>query len=276
MFLYKQWEEFCSCLEGNGIHSITARDALQTKGIAHFLILKHDVETNPKKALKMARIEHRHKQQGSYYVQAYLLDAPDNIRILKQIGELGHEVSYHHDVMDSNKGDITNAEREFECNKKRFEAHGFSIATVCQHGNPIIDRIGYHSNRDFFRNAEVATKYAHITEIMVHFRARIQADCLYISDAGYRWNIISNPESNDVENCMENDVTLESLREIVELGMRQSLIVSTHPHRWHNNLITMKIQTLMFHLLKSCARKIVRFSAIKRILVKHYAFAKKI
>ena len=37
-----------------------------------------------------------------------------NINILRKIQELGHEVSYHHDVMDSNIGNITEADQNLK------------------------------------------------------------------------------------------------------------------------------------------------------------------
>ena len=38
--------------------------------------------------------------------------------------EMGHEISYHYDVMDSCKGDLEAAIAEFEKNRKRFEEKG--------------------------------------------------------------------------------------------------------------------------------------------------------
>ena len=151
----------------------------------NFLILKHDVETNPQKALALAKIENRYGHCGVYYVQAYLLKDSNNVEILKKISELGHEVSYHHDVMDSNSGDLAKAMDEFESNRCIFEKYGFSINTVCQHGNPVVERNGYTSNRDFFRNETVRKKYGEIAEIMVNYREKVNADFKYISDAGY-------------------------------------------------------------------------------------------
>ena len=185
MFVYKNWNGFCKKLNEEGFNSICAKTLLEEETQQPFIILKHDVETNPSKALKLAKIENKYSHRGTYYVQAYLLKNEKNIKILKEIEKLGHEVSYHHDVMDSNKGDISKAQVEFQSNLDLFESNGFYIKTVCQHGNPIIERKGYFSNRDFFRNEAMRKKYEKISEIMVNFKSQAKINYKYISDAGY-------------------------------------------------------------------------------------------
>ena len=98
--------------------------------------------------------------------------------------DMGHEVTYHHDVMDSCKGDLEKAILEFESNRQKFEDNGFPVVTVCQHGNPIIERVGYHSNRDFFRSEQVRMRYPNIADIMVDYPKKYSTQYLYFSDAG--------------------------------------------------------------------------------------------
>ncbi|MGB3260091.1 hypothetical protein, partial [Paenisporosarcina sp.] len=217
MFIYKQWDDFCRKLHDSGISSVTANSVLKSNQERPFLILKHDVETNPLRALKLAQIESKYSHKGSYYVQAYLLSNKKNIDILKKIQDLGHEVSYHHDVMDSNKGDLEKARQEFEKYLDIFENHGFSIKTVCQHGNPVIEREGYSSNRDFFRDTFTAHTYKHISEIMVNFKARLNIDYKYISDAGYGWKIIFDPENNDIVKSDDKDISLRDLGRVIDV-----------------------------------------------------------
>ena len=50
-----------------------------------YIVLKHDVETNVSRALQLAKIEHKYGHNGSYYVQAYLMDDKKNIAMLKQM-----------------------------------------------------------------------------------------------------------------------------------------------------------------------------------------------
>lgn len=96
IFVYKVWEKFCSQLDKEGLHSIPA--CAVTAGKPSYLVLKHDVETNVPRAYKMASIEYTYGHCGSYYVQAYLLDDPKNVELLKDMQKMGHEISYHYDV----------------------------------------------------------------------------------------------------------------------------------------------------------------------------------
>ena len=122
IFVFKAWEKFCSQLDKEGLHSIPA--CAVTAGKRSYLVLKHDVETNVPCAYKMASIEHTYGHCGSYYVQAYLLDDPKNVELLTDMQKMGHEISYHYDVMDSSKGDMEKALAEFIKNKELFEKTG--------------------------------------------------------------------------------------------------------------------------------------------------------
>lgn len=277
IFFYKQWDDFCRKLRDNGFVSVSAATILKAKPDKPFLILKHDVETNPSKALRLAQIESNYSHKGSYYVQAYLLNSSKNIDILKQIQELGHEVSYHHDVMDSNKGDINKAAEEFQSNIELFESNGFYVQTVCQHGNPIIDRNGYSSNRDFFRNAKVTQLYEHISEIMVNFKSRIDKNYKYISDAGYRWKIIFDPENNDVIKSEDKDIVLGNLDGVLDvIKSENSVIVSTHPHRWSSNIVIAQAKDIVFKSIKYSTKCMLKIPFMKKMMGKFYYLAKKI
>lgn len=277
IFVYKQWDDFCRKLKDNGFVSVSAATILRAKPDKPFLILKHDVETNPLKALRLARIENNYSHKGSYYVQAYLLSSSKNIDILKQIQELGHEVSYHHDVMDSNKGDINKAAEEFQRNIELFENNGFPVQTVCQHGNPVIDRDGYSSNRDFFRNAKMVQLYEQISELMVNFKSRINKNYKYISDAGYGWKIIFDPENNDVIKSEDKDIALGNLEGVMDvIRSENSVIVSTHSHRWNSNVVSAQAKEIVFKFSKTTAKCMLKIPFMKKLMGRFYYLAKKI
>lgn len=200
IFTYKKWDSFCAKLQRAGVQSIPACQVTQDSG--HYLVLKHDVETNVPSAFQMAQIEEKYGHRGSYYVQAYLLDNSDNVRLLQQMRAMGHEISYHYDVMDSCKGDLEKAIAEFENNRKKFEENGFPLITVCQHGNPVVERVGYTSNRDFFRSARVQELYPQMADIMVDYPQKYQTRYGYFSDAGRIFKQIYDPINNDVVTAM--------------------------------------------------------------------------
>lgn len=275
MLTYQNWDKFCSKILNSKIKTLTAAEAVNhSKLKSKYLIIKHDVETNVAKALKLALIEKKYNINATYYVQSYLLDNKKNIEILREIYKLGHEVTYHYDVLDSNDGDFNLADKEFRINLKKFKKYGFKISTVCPHGNPIKIRNGWNSNKDFFRNKIINKKYSNIHDIVVNPERFSFKKILYISDAGFGWKKIIDVSRND--KVKFNDVSIK-LNDIFELiDENKTMIISTHPHRWVNSKILFLLNRNIFLLLRVIARTISKFRILKILIDKYYYLAKKI
>ena len=270
MFVYSHWERICKELS-NTQNCILANQILDQDQNTKWVVVKHDVETNVAKALKLAKIESKYNIKATYYVQSYLLK--DNKADLKEISSLGHEVSYHYDVLDSNNGNYINATSEFQKTLQDFKELGFVVSTVCPHGNPIINRDGWSSNKDFFRNTDISKKFPEILDIVVHLPSKLEKNYIYISDAAYSWKIISNVEDNDIENKGDEEITdfFKVLSENTEC-----LIISTHPHRWQSSIVFVVFKTLFFKIIRFIARLLAKLPFIKNILSRYYYLAKKI
>ncbi len=280
IFTYKLWEEFCESLHREGQHSIPACRLMTERPAAAYLVLKHDVETNVAHALRMAEIEHQWGHCGSYYVQAYLLDKPENIHMLQQMQAMGHEISYHYDVMDSTGGDISAAMAEFEKNVALFEANGFHLVTLCQHGNPVVERKGYHSNRDFFRDPAVKKAFPEMADIMVDFKAYALGgtDYLYFSDAGRRFKLIYDPITNDITPSDDKNIPFDSLDDLLSYVKAQgaNAIISTHPHRWVKSKAKYAVKTAVFKVIRAVAKVMMKIPFMKKFMSRYYYLAKKI
>lgn len=274
IFVYKKWDDFCKKLHNSGVHSISAKEVRADS--QKYLVLKHDVETDVARALALASIEQKYGHRGSYYVQAYLLDSPENVQLLKKMQAMGHEISYHYDVMDSCKGDIEKAIVEFDSNKKKFENSGFALETLCQHGNPIVERVGYTSNRDFFRSTKVQALYPELCDIMVNFKSMRGTDYTYYSDAGRRFKMIFDPLTNDIVNSDDQNVSYPDLDAVFSSFREQNVIISTHPHRWTESAVIYVVKTAVFKVIKAIAKILVKLPFMKKIMSKYYYLAKKI
>ena len=277
IFTYKRWRKFCLELKNNGRSSIPACEV--NNNVKSFFVLKHDVETNVKKAFNIARIEMEYGHRGSYYVQANLLNDVKNVKMLQQMQEMGHEISYHHDVLDSNKGDLDKAIIEYEKNVAAFENYGFKVETVCQHGNPVIERKGYNSNRDFFRSEKVQALYPEVSDIMVDFQMKkCQGGYKYFSDAGRKFKWIYDPINNDIVNSDDKNVAYKDANELLTavLELDDSSIVSIHPHRWTRCAISFIFKTAMFKIIRFTAKLLIKIPFMKKFFSKYYHLAKKI
>lgn len=280
IFTYSVWEQFCKELSNKNIKSITAESLMDQKPLGNYLVLKHDVETNVASAYNMAKIEHKYGHKASYYVQAYLMENSDNIIMLKKMQDLGHEISYHYDVMDSNKGNIKEAIAEFNEKRKLFENNGFRLETVCQHGNPVVERIGYTSNRDFFRNEKVKSCYPDIADIMVDFKEKAfgSTDYLYFSDAGRRFKLIFDPINNDIIPSDDKNIPFDNLQSLLNYVLTEdkNCIISTHPHRWVKSKVLYIIKNIIFKIIRFVAKITSKIPFFKKIMSRYYYLAKKI
>ena len=273
IFVYSAWDSFCAELKDKGIVSIPAREV--TAEMDSFLVLKHDIENTMPKAYKLAEIEHKYGHRGTYYAHAYLLDDLKNVELLQKMQEMGHEISYHYDVMDSNHGDLDGAIKEFEENRQRFEKLGFPIITVCQHGNPVVERVGYTSNRDFFRSSRVQALYPHVADIMVDYKEKYHTDYTYFSDAGRKFKLIYDPINNDIVNSDEKNIPYEDLDALL-VALPPKAIISTHPHRWTDSAASYIVKEKTFKIIKGTAKLAMKVPGIKKIMSRYYYLAKKI
>jgi len=278
MFIYKKWEKFCSELNGLGIGSYTALEALSISSEnRNIVIIKHDVETSVQKALTIAQIEHKFNIKTTYYVQSYLLNSSNNVTMLKEIKDLGHEVTYHYDVLDSNKGDWKLAISEFNSTLLKFTENGFEVKTVCPHGNPVMEREGWNSNKDFFRSKEVRGIFPGISDIVINPEKFGTKNMSYVSDAGYGWKIIADISNNDKKSLVK-DEKIENLDELIKLISKneKSFIISAHPHRWRKYGIVVNFIKISFFLLRFIVKNLTKIPFFNKFISKFYYLAKKI
>ena len=272
-FTYKQLHKICKAAVETK-KTILANQIIENNTVnGDWIVFKHDVETNVKRALKMAKIEAMYGIKATYYVQGYLLK--NNVSTLKEIQNLGHEVTYHYDVLDANSGDYIKARTEFLNYLNNFESHGFKIQTICPHGNPLMIRKGWNSNKDFFRNESISKEFNEILDIVVSLPNLIVSDYEYISDAGFKFQIIANIKDNDISNS--GDIPIKSLEDFVSiLKSNNKLIFSTHPHRWRSSALIGAINKLKFKFIRSFALLVSKNKKIKKFLSNFYYLAKKI
>lgn len=277
MFYYRNWEMFCETLKQSGFRLCTAEASLHVPVNERFVVLKHDVETRVANAHRLAEIEHRHGICGSYYVQAYLLKDPENVRLLQEMQSWGHEISYHYDVLDAHAGDYDAALKDFNKYLKLFNDCGFHFNTICQHGNPVKNRVGYTSNRDFFRNQDIRGQFPELVDMVVDYSRHITHKYKYISDVSYRWNIITLPETNDLHPEVDN-VKIGGFTKLTNLVQTsdECFIISTHPHRWKESAMAIYTKIVMFRVIRAIVMTIKNVPGINTLLNKFYFLAKKI
>lgn len=99
-FTFGGYEELINLLDVNG-YKIT--DYYNWKENDKCVILRHDVDNDLKKALKMAEFEARHSVKSTYFVlltsNFYNMHSQRNREIVNEIRDMGHIVGLHFDEM---------------------------------------------------------------------------------------------------------------------------------------------------------------------------------
>lgn len=272
MFTYKEWDKICQNIRDYKGKCLRIEDIVGKKNRTNNICIKHDVETNPSRALKMAVIEHKYGIKATYYIQEYLIN-DKNAQIFRKIKEMGHEIAYHYDVLDSENGNINKADEKFQAAIKKFKKYGFIIKTICPHGNPYKKRDGWNSNKDFMKNQYIKSKYKDMYDVVVDLAKEYKGEYIYISDAGYGWKIITEISENDKIKSIDISINMEHY---LNEHNNKLLIISSHPHRWRKYYISSQTKKIIFMIAKWMTIKLKRIRYFDKMFTKYYYLAKKI
>ena len=137
-FTHAKYEELCSAIVQSSYAAMSVKDylslSLSLQPRKKVVILRHDVDRKPEKALKMAEIERELDMQATYYFRT--TKGVFKAEIMQAIEKLGHEVGYHYEVLDKAKGNYGKAIEIFEAELKEFRKV-CDVKTICMHGNPL-------------------------------------------------------------------------------------------------------------------------------------------
>lgn len=277
MITFAKYRWFLASLAEQSVQSLPIKSLLTRPPQTGDLYLKHDVETRPKLAARMARIETELGHIATYYFQGDLLETANGKTIAREIAELGHEVAYHFDVLDANDGNWNAAQAEFDRYCAKFAEIDCRVQTICPHGNPTKARDGWKSNKDFFRAAETRAAYPAILDIVVDFPA-IFPTGRYVSDAGRKLRLIEDIAGNDTSNtaAMGDGVPLSWEDLPARIGNTDGLVLSLHPHRFATSAVSLYLQKYGFKFLKSAYLAVRRIPFVSKLASRFYYLARRL
>lgn len=191
--------------------------------LSKVLILRHDVDRLPGNSLILAQIEAFHSIKSSYFFRTI----PDvfNERIINHISDLGHEIGYHYETMDSCRGDVDKAYDEFCRNLELFRKI-IPVVTACMHGSPL----SKFDNRDIWKKYD----YRSLGIIGEPYFDIDYSKVFYLTDTGRQWN-------NHLSNVRDRvnrpiDIPIKSTTHLISLieqgKLPDKIMINIHPHRW--------------------------------------------
>ncbi len=189
------------------------------------IVLRHDVDKKPTKALRMARIEAEFGIKSTYYFRKSTFD----LHIIKEIVALGHEVGYHYEELALCKGNVEQAIELFIHNITFFRQY-VSINTIAMHGSPLskFDNRNLWKKNFSYRDFDI--------EAEPYFDFIGKNNHVYFTDTGRSWNSISS--IRDVSQSLYNS-RLSTIYSTIDLinyinsEPEKSIMISVHPQRWN-------------------------------------------
>lgn len=228
-----------SILDG-GYHMITYAEYATGKfDNKKYVILRHDVDARPQRALSIAELEHKYGIRGSYYIR----NRPAVYRkpIIQRIAALGHEIGYHYEDLSVNKGNYSAAYCSFKIFLNELRTI-YPVTTICMHGSPL----SRYDNRALwnifdYRKLGIQAELYRDTNFGRHW---------YLTDTGRGWN--SRFSVRDKVNT-PYDIHVEDTMDLIRLFKEQNLppkiMMNIHPQRWADDakgwlreMITQKIK----------------------------------
>ena len=226
-FTFAKYKELCETIVESEYTTLTFNHYFSLKNIPEkFVILRHDIDRRPERALKMAKVEKDLRITSTYYFR--MKEEVFKPEMIKEIANMGHEIGYHYEVMDKAEGDLEKAIKIFDDELKEFRKI-CDVKTICMHGNPLSkwvnkDIWGKYNFKDFgiFGEPYLSIDYKKV---------------LYLTDTGRKWNSRFSVKDVVDANSQRNE-KMKSTDDVIRLikeGHVDQVCILAHPERWSDS-----------------------------------------
>jgi hypothetical protein len=229
-FTLGKYERLCHAIAGSRYRNSSLAAYLQLpaeQSNSPHVLMRHDIDRAPGRALDTAMVEHRHGVRATYYFRIRGLKGAS--KIIDQVAGLGHEIGYHYETLDRCRGNLEAAQALFRDDLADFRAR-YDVKTVCAHGNPLTK----YDNTTIW-NASLRLKDCGLLgEAFLSFDFDRFA---YFSDSGRTWANSPSQKMPGKDQVVSTIIyalphTTDDLTEMVREGKLENIIVLVHPERW--------------------------------------------
>lgn len=239
-FTIKRYREFLECLKRAG-YSFQAFEQYLNNPIEKVIILRHDVDLRPQNSLVTAKLEHDLGIVGSYYFR--IVKESNNPDIIRKIAELGHEIGYHYETMDTaskNSQLLVDLAYDEFCKNLEYFRTLYPVKTICMHGSPL----SKYDNKDIWKKYD----YKKLGLIGEPYFDVDFSKVLYLTDTGRRWNGERVSVRDKVQKSFNNSVnpqlstvnyTFRHTKDIINAAEKgllpNQIMITVHPQRWNSS-----------------------------------------
>jgi hypothetical protein len=193
------------------------------------IILRHDIDTSPRNALKIASDESKRGIRASYYFRDKPCSYDEDI--ISEIADMNHEIGYHYENMDNCNGNVDMAWEDFQRSLEKIRFL-YPVQTICMHGSPI----SKYDNRDLWKKHD----YRSLGILGEPYLDIDWTEMFYITDTGRKWDG-ADVSIRDKIQSQENELqkyrhTNEIIKAVMEKEFPSTAMITTHPQRWTNNI----------------------------------------
>jgi hypothetical protein len=227
-FSLSAYECLCNVLKECDYEGISVLQYADGKHSERCVILRHDVDSWPANAMKMAAVESSLGMNATYYFRQSPLSL--NEKVLNGIVRLGHEIGYHYEDLATHKGALETAYRYFRRNLDFFRYY-FPVKTIAMHGRPLSqwDSKDLWNKYDYRELGIVCEPYLDIDFNTV----------AYFTDTGNCWDGDKYSVRDHVTSSYHFDIhsTDELIRHIKNGLLPDQIMLNVHPARWNDSII---------------------------------------
>ena len=246
-FTLDVYNNLLDTLYNNG-YTFSTLEKFLSENNSNNVVLRHDVDKNPDRALKMAEIEYKKNITASYYFR--IVKKSNDPIVIKKIIGMGHEIGYHYEDLALANGNYEQAITSFEKNLDYFRKF-YPVKTICMHGSPL----SQWDNRLIWKKIEY-NQYGIIGEPYFDID---YTEVDYFTDTGRKWNSQNeNIRDKVVSNKkLEFKSTFDLIRGIDEKIISENIIINSHPQRWSQNFSSWLIE-LTTQRIKNTIKKLIK------------------
>jgi hypothetical protein len=224
-FTLGKYDAICAALTTGGYASWTMGQYLARPTAdrpARLVLLRHDVESSPAQALRMADVERARGLVATYFFRVKRRSY--DLSVIAPIAAMGHEIGYHYETLSQARGDMSRAVVLFHSALQTLRAHA-PVRVASMHGSPMLP----WDNRAIWSVAAPAD-FGLAGEV---YRDVDYGVVRYFSDTGRTWH----PHRYNVRDRLAaaTEVVAETSDQLIAWlaapGERQVSIL-THPERW--------------------------------------------
>lgn len=219
-FRLSQYADLVTSLQASGRPVRTVVDFL-LRPDRNSIVLRHDVDRNIGRAVRVAELENRLGVSSSFYFRRGKNGFP--VAVIRELAAMGHETGFHYETLSVARGDAAIATELFLQQLAEFR-NTAACRTICAHGKPL---------SPWFSGDIAAELIETASDIVGDASASMPVDQItYLTDAGGRWN---SPAVNLRDRVGTMPLNLDPLvpYDLAKLLKSEaSLYISTHPERW--------------------------------------------